>query len=103
MPVKDDTKTPAKAIARFIKRAIEGGESVTALAKEYKISRATGYIWLRRHREEAIAQSMKAGMSAKSRDKAEKMTLRAEVQALKRENAKLRDKVVSLMIKAGDL
>jgi transposase-like protein len=101
MPIKDQTKTPAKAIARFIKRHLEGGESVTALAKEFKVSRAGAYLWLRRHRDEAIIQSMQRGLSAKSKDKAEKMTLRAENQALKKENAKLRSMVMSLLIKTG--
>lgn len=103
MPKKNDTQTPAKTIARFIKRHLEENESVTALAKEYRVSRATGYLWLKRHRSAAVEQTLKAGMSRASIEKADKMTLRAENAYLKRENAKLRTMVVNLLIKTGGI
>jgi transposase-like protein len=102
MPPKDVTKTPGKQIDRFI-RCHLAGESVTALAREYRVSRAGAYLWLKKHREEVLARSMRVGTTAKSRDKAEKVSLRAENAQLKRENAQLRDKVVSLMVKAGEI
>jgi transposase-like protein len=103
MPRKDETATPKKLVDKFIKRHLEGGESVEALAKEYKISRASGYAWLKKHRDALLSQTMREGMSPTAIEKSDKATLVAQVQALKLENAKLRNKVVSLMIKAGDL
>jgi transposase-like protein len=100
MPKKDQTQTPTKTIDRFLQRHLKGGESITALADEYGVSRATGYIWLRRHREATINQSLKAGMSRAAVEKADKMTIRAENAHLKRENAKLRTMVVNLLLKA---
>jgi transposase-like protein len=103
MPRKDETATPKKQVDKFIKRHLEGDESVEALAKEYKISRATGYMWLRKHREQLLEQTMHEGMSPAAIEKSDKMTLIAQIAQLKIENAKLRNRVVSLMIKAGDL
>jgi transposase len=106
MPRKGDAGAdlkPGQSVAKFIKRHYEGGESVGALAKEYKISRATGYIWLMKHRGELIEESRRKGASPETFEKESKAALIAEIQALNLENQKLRNKVVSLMMKHGEL
>jgi transposase len=103
VPRKNESLTPQRKIDEFIKRHLEGGEGVRPLAKAYKISVATGYLWLQRHRQKMLDKSFAAEMSPAALEKVAKSALVAELRALKLENAKLRNKIVSLMIKAGDL
>jgi transposase-like protein len=103
MPRKSDTKVPQKKIDQFIRRHLEGGEGVAELAKEFGIARASGYLWLAKHRQKVVDESFRADMTAEAMAKQDKATLVAELVQLKQENMKLRNKVVSLMIKAGEL
>jgi transposase-like protein len=103
MPKKDQTETSQKDIAKFIKRHLVGGESIVSLINEYGISRGTAYNWLARHREKMLDESTRAGASPATLEKAEKMSLRAKVAELENENRRLRNKVVALMLKAGEI
>ena len=47
MPWKETTKVMLRT--EFIRRALGNEESFSALCREYKISRPTGYKWLKRH------------------------------------------------------
>jgi transposase InsO family protein len=40
---------------RFVVRASQGEESVSALCEEFDISRPTGYLWLRRYQRQGVA------------------------------------------------
>ncbi len=40
---------------QFIREVLRGEESMTLLCEEFGVSRATGYKWLRRFREEGVA------------------------------------------------
>lgn len=102
MPRKNDTKVPEKAVAKAVKRRL-AGESAGSLAKEYKVSRATLYNWTAAYKQQLLDQSKLADLSPGDAEKADKQVLMAENEALKREVRKLRDKVVSMMIKAGEI
>lgn len=43
---------------RFVMRALEEQESLSALCREFEISRPTGYLWLARYRESGRLQEM---------------------------------------------
>jgi transposase-like protein len=103
MPRKNETQTPQKAIDKFLKRHFEGGESVVALSKEYKISRATAYNWLNKHREKLLEQSRTADMTPAAIEKTARVSLIAENRMLKAENGKLKNKVMAMMLKYGEL
>lgn len=102
MPIKNDTKRTQATIDEAVKRYM-GGEQVSTLAKYYKVSRAGFYLWVRKYKEETLERSKKSGMTPHDAELSDKRTLVSEIQALKLENHKLRDKVVALMIKAGEI
>jgi hypothetical protein len=61
-------------------------------------------VWIEKHRQASIEQSVLAPAPTDgSAEKANKQALIALVEALKQENQRLRNKVVSLMMKAGEL
>jgi len=101
-PAKNSTKRPQHVIDEAVKRHM-AGESVRVLAKFYKISVPQFYNWIAAYKQTLLEQSAKRDMTPKDAELVDKRVLIAEVQALKLENRKLRDKVVSLMMKAGDL
>ena len=53
MPWKEQTTMSQRA--EFIKKAKAEGANISALCREYRISRKTGYKWLKREREEGAA------------------------------------------------
>jgi transposase len=99
---KNKKKLTQKEVDGFVKRYMDG-EPVDGLAKEAGRARASFYLWVKKYKEELLEKSDRTGMSEKELEKSDKSKLIAQVQALKLENAKLRNKLVSLMIKAGEL
>jgi transposase-like protein len=100
MARRSTPKTPQKIIAQVVKRHIEGGENAEALAKEFKVSRASVYGWVTKYKNEILARSRRAGMSPLDADRADKTELIAELEALKLENRKLRELVLNSMLKS---
>ncbi|MGO9988929.1 MAG: helix-turn-helix domain-containing protein [Steroidobacteraceae bacterium] len=100
MPRKNETKLSQAKIDKLVRRHFSG-EPVASLAKEYKVSRATAYVLIMQHKRKLLDEAQRAGVT--SLDKKDKTTLQAELIALRQENAKLRNKVVALMIKAGEI
>jgi transposase-like protein len=82
-------------IKRLVQRASRG-ESVQALAKEFKISRAGAYLWIRKVREAAMHAATK---SPAPRAKEQLIT----VKALLEENARLKRRLFELLLKHGEL
>jgi hypothetical protein len=103
MPKKNDTKHPQHVIDEAVKRYMDGRESVRVLAKFYKISKAGFYLWVAKYKKQLVETSKRSGMSPADADRADKRTLATEIEQLRLENRKLRDRVVSLMIKSGEL
>lgn len=102
MPKKNDTKRPQHVIDEAVRRHM-AGESAAVLAKFYKISKPGFYLWVKKYKEQLLAQNAREGLTPKEAELTDKRVLIAENQALKLEVRKLRDKVVSMMIKAGEL
>lgn len=96
------TKTPEDRVKSAVKRYL-AGEQVQALAKEYKVSRPGFYLWINKYKEDLVAQAKRAGMSAESIEKSDKVNLAIENQAMKAEIARLKQKLFELMDAAGKL
>ena len=64
MPWKETTTMSERK--EFIREALKGEGSISALCQEYGISRKTGYKWLKRYREEGIS-----GLADQSRNTAQ--------------------------------
>lgn len=102
MPIKGKATRPQATIDEAVRRFMAGEQAVT-LAKYYKISKPGFYLWVKKYKEQLLEKSKRQGMTPHDAEVSDKRTLIAEVQSLKLENHKLRDKVVALMIKAGEI
>lgn len=104
MPARNVTKTPQHKIEECVKRKL-AGESVATLAKYYKVSRPAVYLWLAKSQREALAKGTNHGreLSPKDAETADKRVLIEEHRLLKLENQKLRDKVMELLFKTGEI
>lgn len=102
MPAKGNTKRPQHQIDEAVKRYM-AGEPVTVLSKYYKISRPGMYLWIAKYKEDLLRKASKENMSPKDAATADKRILITENEALKAEVRKLRDKVISMMVKSGEL
>lgn len=91
-----------ETIDEAVKRHLEGKEQVTTLCKYYGVSKAGFYLWVKNYKDRVMAQSRRVGMSPEGLEKAERSELVVQVQTLQAENRKLRDRLVSLMMKYGD-
>lgn len=102
MPAKGATKRPQHQIDEAVKRYL-AGEPVTVLSKYYKISRPGFYLWVSKYKAEMLKKASQVNMTEADAKTADKRVLITENQALKAEVRKLRDKVLDMMIKAGEL
>lgn len=102
MPRKDETKASPKVVRSFVKRHMEG-ESVVALSREFKISRATGYNWIERNRAALIAADVASDAAPGDVDRRDKVALLAENHTLILENKRLRARLFEYLVKHGDL
>jgi transposase-like protein len=102
MPRKNDTKVPQKAIDKAIARHL-AGESSLSLAKEYKVSRATFYLWVAKYKQQLLETNARKDMTPKEQEQTDKRTLIVQLQQLKLENTRLKNKVVAMMLKAGEI
>jgi transposase-like protein len=102
MPRRNYTKLPQKVIDKAVRRHLEGGEVGVDLAKEHKISTATFYVWVKKYKE-ALLESSRHGETSQDFERADKRTLIAELQQLRAENRRLRDKIVEVMLKSGEI
>jgi hypothetical protein len=102
MPVKNQTKRPQHQIDEAVKRYMDG-EAVTTLAKYYKISRPAFYLWIQKAKNRMLETNARADLTPKEAELADKRVLATKLEQLQIENRKLRDKVVSMMVKYGEM
>ena len=86
------------AVARYL-----AGDSVTSLARQFGVSKPAVYLWIAKYKKDAIDKQRTADMSPADAAIADKQTLLIEIDALRAENRRLRDKVIASMIKSGEL
>lgn len=98
MPARNATKQPLQIIDQACRRHLNG-EPAEALATEYGISKAGFYVWVRQYKQRILAKPAALASTPEARLE----TLAVEVAALKEENRQLRNKVISLMLKAGEM
>ncbi len=103
LPAPGVTKYPAKVIQKTVKRYREGGERVVALAVELGVSEAIVYRWIDQSKKADLDRIGKQGMTPKAVEKADKRDLALQVKELRAENTKLRNRVLELMLKYGEL
>jgi transposase-like protein len=103
MPIKGDTKTPARKIEEAVKLHLDGGESVAALAKKYKVTRQTVYLWIEAYKKRVMERLERAGVSKTDLEKTAKAELIAQNEILQAEVRKLRDRLVALMVKHNEI
>jgi transposase-like protein len=103
MPRAGQTKHKPAVIEKAVKRHLEGDELVADLAKELKVSRQTFYSWIEAYKKQAMANIDRVGKSKGELEKIDKVQLIAQNELLQTENRKLRDRLVDLMIKYGEI
>ncbi len=102
MPTKGKTKKPQHVIDKYVKRYM-AGEQATSLAKEAGVSKPGFYLWIQKHKQQILKQAKTAGMTPADAATADKRELLIELEQLRLENRKLREKVVAMMIKSGEI
>lgn len=87
-----------KAVERYLK-----GENVNSLAKQYGISRAGLYLWIKKAREAATEKSRLDAIGVKGAETETRISKDLELKALREDNARLRKALFDLMIKYKEL
>lgn len=100
---KGRTKNTQEDIEQAVRRYLDKGESVGVLAKYYKVSQPAVYKWISAYKEAQVAKAKTAGMDGASIERATSRDAAFVIEELKKENRKLRDRLLDLMIKTGDL
>jgi predicted DNA-binding protein YlxM (UPF0122 family) len=93
---------PQHVIDEAFKRYLSG-ERAVALAKEYKISKPGIYLWIQKGKKMMIENAKRADMSQSDKEAADMLRLRGELDEEKRINARLKNKLIDLMVRAGEL
>jgi|SRR5579859_2384285 len=91
-------KRPQHEIDRFVKRFL-AGEQAVALAKEARVSKPGFYLWVAKYKRDLLEKSKRSGMNQHDAETADKRTLIIELEQLRAENRKLRDRVLDMMVK----
>ena len=102
MPTKGRTKKPQHVIDKYVKRYM-AGEQATSLAKEAGVSKPGFYLWIQKHKQQILEQAKTAGMTPADAATADKRELLIELEQLRLENRKIREKLIAMMIKAGEI
>ena len=102
MPVRGDTRYPAKVIQKALAR-YKNGERVVALAKELNVSEAAVYLWIKADKVKELERVKAKGITPQNAAKAEKRDLALENKALREENDRLWSKLRVLMLKHGEI
>lgn len=96
------SKFPQHVKDKVVKRFF-AGEQATALAKEYKVSKPGLYQWAAKAKKDLLEQSKQANMTPEDIEKSSKKVMAIELEQLRLENRKLRDRILAMMIKSGEI
>lgn len=103
MPRRSETKHPKKVIIKALTRHLEGSAAVVDITRDLGVSRATFYNWQKAYKADLIEQSKEGRIAPSSIVKSSQLALIAELQSLRLENRRLRDKLITYMVKAGEI
>ncbi len=103
MPVAGKTETSQHLIDKAVENYLKETESVQAISKRLRVCRATVYTWIKKVKKAKLEIIKKSGMTPAAVEKADKRDLALENESLKAEVKKLRDKVLDLMLKCGEI
>jgi len=81
-----------------VRRYLEG-EAAPALAKEYQISRAGMYLWIRKAQEQVTRTALKPGTGPKETARNERISDKLKIKQLTEENELLKRRLFELMSK----
>lgn len=93
---------PQKEIDKAVKRYLEG-EDVNTLARDYKMSRAGMYIWIRKARENAATAHRSAEIGPKGVESEARISKDLRLKACESEVRALKQKLFELMLETGKL
>lgn len=93
---------PQKEIDKAVERYL-GGEPVDSLAKQYKISRAGFYLWVKRAKQEATTKQRLTEIGEKGVETEKRISKDLELKALREDNERLRKTLFELMVKHKEL
>lgn len=91
-----------KEIDAAVKRYI-AGESVNGLTKEYKISRAGLYLWIRKAKQGAATEARNRDLGPKGVEQETRINKDLRLKQLEQENEILKRKLFEMMIKHKEL
>lgn len=94
------TLTAMHLIKQCVKRY--PGESVTALAKEYKVSEPTVYSWIQKAKKETLELDRKRSLSAEKIHLEDDIDKEQYLKAVLLENQTLKAQLFRLMLKHND-
>lgn len=100
MPRK--TTRSQKEIDSAVKRYL-AGEAVNGLTKEYKISRAGLYLWIRKAKEGATTEARNRDLGPKGVEQESRINKDLRLKQLEQENEVLKRKLFELMVKHKEL
>jgi hypothetical protein len=95
------TTRSQKEIDSAIKRYL-AGESVNGLSKEYRISRAGMYLWLKKAKAEATQVKHVREVGKRGVEQEVRINKDLRLKQLEEENKKLKDRLFQLMNKYGE-
>lgn len=93
---------PQKEIDKAVERYLKG-EDVNSLARQYGISRAGMYLWIKRAKNAATAKQRLADIGEKGVESEKRISKDLELKALRDDNDRLRKALFEMMVKHKEL
>lgn len=103
MPAKGKTTRPQHEIDKWVRKHLEDGVPVRDLAKLAKVSVPGFYLWVSKAKAEMYEKSKRLGMSPVDIEKSDKQNMLYELDQVKMENTRLRERLMAVLIKHGEL
>lgn len=91
-----------KEIDAAVKRYL-AGESVNGLTKEYRISRAGLYLWIRKAKEGAATQARNRELGPKGMEQETRINKDLRLKQLEQENEQLKRKLFEMLVRHNEL
>lgn len=93
---------PQKEIDKAVERYLKG-EDVDSLARQYGVSRAGMYLWIKKAKAAATTSARLAEIGPKGIETEKRISKDLELKALREDNERLRKALFDLMVKHKEL